>query len=122
MKKKTIALIAFAAIVVASVYTLSASDEEKKPKTGLDRFAQCLTENGATMYGLESCPHCQEQKKMFGSSFKFIDYIECSEMGSTCSQKGITSVPVWIVDGKRLKGVQSLDDLAEETGCKLPED
>src|SRR3989344_3569664 len=35
-----------------------------------DPFAQCLTDNGAKMFGAYWCPHCSDQKKMFGSSWK----------------------------------------------------
>ena len=37
-----------------------------------DDFAQCLTENDAKMYGAFWCPHCKEQKAMFGSSWKYV--------------------------------------------------
>ncbi|MFB6215747.1 MAG: glutaredoxin family protein [Candidatus Aenigmatarchaeota archaeon] len=91
-----------------------------KPETEMDKFAKCLSENGATMYGLQTCPHCQEQKGMFGSSFKFVSYVECSQRRSLCSQKGISSVPTWIVNGERYVGVQSLGKLADITGCEPP--
>ncbi len=31
-----------------------------------DKFAQCLATKQAKMYGLYWCPHCIEQKEMFG--------------------------------------------------------
>jgi hypothetical protein len=42
-----------------------------------DTFADCLTESGAKMYGTDWCPHCKNQKKLFGSSFDKVDYINC---------------------------------------------
>src|SRR5579885_3423480 len=42
-----------------------------------DAFAKCLTTKQAKMYGAFWCPHCAEQKEMFGSSFKYAPYIEC---------------------------------------------
>ncbi|KXB07024.1 hypothetical protein AKJ51_02210 [candidate division MSBL1 archaeon SCGC-AAA382A20] len=80
--------------------------------------SQCLSEEGVTMYGLKTCPHCQEQKDRFGGSFKYVDYVECSVQKSLCSRKGISSVPAWIIDGKKIVGVQSLEKLASMTGCE----
>ena len=37
-----------------------------------DEFAQCLKDKGATFYGAFWCPHCQAQKKLFGTSVKFL--------------------------------------------------
>lgn len=34
----------------------------------LDTFAQCLKEKDSTFYGAFWCPHCQNQKAMFGKS------------------------------------------------------
>lgn len=91
-----------------------------------DGFATCLTEKGATMYGAYWCPHCQEQKKLFGSSWDKVNYVECSlpnAAGQTqeCIEKGISGYPVWeFADGKRLSGVLGLDQLASFTSCELP--
>jgi hypothetical protein len=34
-----------------------------------DGFAKCLASKQAKMYGLYWCPHCAEQKEMFGKPF-----------------------------------------------------
>src|SRR3990167_1997862 len=64
----------------------------------LDSFAQCLEEKGVTFYGAFWCPHCQEQKKMFGNSARLLPYVECSQPdGKTqtqvCIDKKIESYP-----------------------------
>lgn len=93
-----------------------------------DSFAQCLTEKNVKMYGAWWCPHCQNQKKLFGKSFDFIEYIECSVPGSQamnelCKQAGIQGYPTWeFGDGNRMSGEQSLQTLAEKTGCTLTVD
>lgn len=89
-------------------------------KSELDKFASCLTDSGATLYGLPTCPHCQEQKELFKDSFKYIDYIDCSKQQAKCSSENIGSVPAWDIDGERTVGVQTLEELAEKTGCELP--
>ena len=93
----------------------------------LDTFAQCLKDKGAVFYGAFWCPHCQAQKKMFGSSAKLLHYVECSTLdgkGQTqvCIDKGVKSYPTWeFLDGSRLNGEIPLSQLAEKTSCVLPE-
>lgn len=95
-----------------------------------DSFATCLKDKGAIFYGAFWCPHCQAQKKMFGTSAKLLPYVECSTpdgRGSTqlCQDKKIDSYPTWeLADGTRIpvessSGV-SLATLAAKTSCELP--
>jgi hypothetical protein len=92
-----------------------------------DTFAQCIKDSGTTFYGAFWCPHCQNQKKMFGSSAKLLPYVECSTPDGksqfpTCTQKDVKSYPTWeFSDGSRLTGEVALKTLAERTGCVLPE-
>lgn len=91
-----------------------------------DTFATCLKDKGAVFYGAFWCPHCQKQKKLFGSSQKLLPYVECSTAdarGQTqaCIDKGVSSYPTWeFADGSRLNGEISLEQLAEKTSCELP--
>jgi glutaredoxin len=93
-----------------------------------DEFATCLTESGAKMYGAYWCPHCSDQKKAFGASWKNVDYIECSlpngaGQTSECSSAGITSYPTWeFSDGNRVSGNLAFEQLASITGCTLPQE
>jgi hypothetical protein len=92
-----------------------------------DQFAQCLKEKGAIFYGAYWCPHCQAQKKLFGSSAKFLPYEECSTADGqgqlqACTEKGVKTYPTWIfADGSRLQGEIPLETLAEKTLCELPD-
>ena len=92
-----------------------------------DDFASCLTDSGAKMYGAFWCSHCSDQKKMFGTSWKLVDYVECDIRGEDgnpelCSFAGITSYPTWIFnDGSRASGLVSFEELSFRTGCLLPE-
>lgn len=94
----------------------------------LDQFATCLGEKGAVFYGAYWCPHCNAQKKMFGSSAKLLPYVECSTLdgkGQTqeCIDKKITGYPTWeFADGSRLSGEIPLTTLAAKTSCALPSD
>src|ERR1700739_1716709 len=66
-----------------------------------DSFAQCLAAKQAKMYGLYWCPHCADQKAMFGASFHYVPYVECAikgsptEMAPACKVAGVTLFPSW---------------------------
>ena len=85
----------------------------------LDKFAQCLTEKGVQMYGTEWCSHCKNQKKLFGSSFEFIDYIDCDEDRAECVKAEVTGYPTWRVNGQNYPGEKSLERLGNLGGCEL---
>src|SRR5580698_8173932 len=61
-----------------------------KHTSRLDAFAKCLTAKQAKMYGAFWCPHCEEQKEMFGSSFKYAPYTECGIKGSRALTQACT--------------------------------
>lgn len=85
-----------------------------------DTFAQCLSTKKITMYGAVWCSHCKEQKALFGESFKFVPYVECSENPQGCMDKGVEGYPTWIDEkGEKYVGKQSLEKLSEITGCIL---
>lgn len=92
-----------------------------------DEFATCLKDKGAVFYGAFWCPHCQAQKKMFGSSAKLLPYEECSTANGQgqlqiCIDKKVNSYPTWeFADGSRLNGEISFTELAEKTSCILPQ-
>lgn len=87
--------------------------------SGLDKFAKCLADNDATMYGAEWCGHCKNQKEMFGDSFKYVNYVECPENQQLCSEMDVTGYPTWIINGESKPGAKSLETLSELTGCSL---
>jgi len=92
-----------------------------------DGFAQCVTQSGAKMYGAYWCPHCANQKALFGEDVfnEEVDYVECAIPGQdqraqtqVCRDAGIEGYPTWIfTDGTRLQGEQSLEKLAQQAGC-----
>ena len=84
-----------------------------------EALAKCLTANGVTMYGSATCPHCLAQKAAFGTSFQYVNYVECTKDFSRCSK--LKGVPTWeFKDGTQLEGFQQLSVLAEKTACVLP--
>ena len=91
-----------------------------------DAFAQCLATKQAKMYGLYWCPHCIEQKEMFGQSFHYVSYVECaikgsSELAPQCKIAGVKLFPSWQFGMDPPKeGILSMETLSERTGCSLP--
>jgi hypothetical protein len=91
-----------------------------------DGFAQCLATKQAKMYGLYWCPHCLEQKEMFGKSFQYVPYVECaikdsSDLAPECKVAGVKLFPSWQFGMDPPKeGVLSMERLSEKTGCSLP--
>ena len=125
-KQSTSYLYGAAALVVVGLIAFAATNSASESAASpYNEFAQCLTDNGVTMYGAWWCPHCENQKDLFGSAFDNVTYIECSTaartMNQTCRDAGIEGYPTWeFGDGLRASGEQSLETLAAKSGCELP--
>ncbi|GAP99456.1 hypothetical protein NIES2104_60220 [Leptolyngbya sp. NIES-2104] len=85
-------------------------------------LATHLKQVGAKMYGAFWCPHCHDQKQLFGKeAFKQIDYVECDPKGKNpqpdvCQAEGVKGYPTWKVNGQTVSGTQSLEELARLSG------
>jgi uncharacterized membrane protein len=84
-------------------------------------LAMYMAEHGAVMYGSYKCPHCNQQKQMFGDAFKYIKYVECNPKGenanpSLCLAKGIMNYPTWEIDGRFYEGAMPLEQLSAISG------
>ncbi len=113
-------------LLVVAAFALAAYLGFRKRASRLDAFAQCLSAKQAKMYGAYWCPHCADQKEIFGRSFRYISYVECGVPGSRdeaklCVDAGVKHFPTWqFGDGERREGTQPLQALGEKTGCRLP--
>jgi len=82
-------------------------------------LAKHLTATGAKKYGAFWCPHCYEQKQLFGSeAFAEINYFECDPQGKNpqreaCLAAGIQSFPTWEIEGKFYPGTKTAEELAK---------
>jgi len=89
------------------------------------KFAQCLTDNGLKMYGSIYCSHCNAEKVMFGESWQYVTYVECSIPGSptqapACTNAGVEAYPTWVTaNGQQVLGKQSFLELSKLSGCSL---
>lgn len=124
LNKKTFLTIIASAILIILISVLLVKYSNTPSK--YDGFASCLSEKGAKFYGAFWCPHCRNQKNIFGKSSKNLPYIECSTPDgngqlAVCTEAGIESYPTWIFsDGSKENGELTLEKLAEKTTCQLP--
>ncbi|MBD2772082.1 vitamin K epoxide reductase family protein [Iningainema tapete] len=87
-------------------------------------LAAHLKQVGAKMYGAFWCPHCHDQKQLFGKeAFSQINYIECDPKGKNpqpdlCKAANVKGYPTWQVKAQTVSGTQSLEKLAQISGYK----
>jgi hypothetical protein len=79
-----------------------------------------LSKRGAIFYGAWWCPACQTQKDLFGKEGAAqLPYLECDNSDGgrqRCMAAKIRAFPTWDLDGKRLEGVQSVEELKVWSG------
>jgi len=85
-------------------------------------FAKFLRENNFIMYSAYWCPHCHDQKQLFGQqAVKELKVIECAQDGKNnqyelCRSKEIDGFPSWEINDEIYSGTRDLNDLAIMTG------
>lgn len=87
-------------------------------------LADHLTATGAVMYSAYWCPHCHEQKELFGKEATGkLTIIECAPDGRNsqkqlCDAKKVEGFPTWEINGQLDAGVKPLAKLAQLSGFK----
>jgi uncharacterized membrane protein/glutaredoxin len=88
-------------------------------------LARHLAKIGAKEYVAYWCPHCHEQKLLFGKEayqeIKDTVKVECAPDGvkaqpELCKASKIEGFPTWIINGQSYSGVQNLEELAQVSG------
>lgn len=85
------------------------------PKTD-EETAKCIGEK-ATLYVQLGCSHCEDQEKIFGNNLKYINSIDCFYNSQTCLDEQIEVTPTWKIKGELYKGIQTIEELQDLTGC-----
>jgi len=91
-------------------------------------LAQHLKSVGAKMYGAFTCPHCQNQKHLFGQEAAGqLNYIECHPEGKNarpdlCQAANIQGFPTWEINSQSYQGEKTLQELADLSGYQGPRD
>ncbi len=110
---------ALTVLVLVAGYAIST------PKAAAQDYAEGLAKHlsatGAKFYGAFWCPHCADQKALFGKAASLLPYVECdrrSPIGqpTLCVDRQIRAFPTWEIAGQRIEGVLSLADLAQLSG------
>lgn len=114
---------AFSIALLVSGYAASAPQTAASDYT--EGLAKHLTASGAVFYGAFWCPHCADQKAMFGSAARFLPYVECDPRGAgaqpqVCLAHQVRAYPTWEVGGQRIEGVLDLRALARLSGYPAP--
>ena len=100
---------------VSPIITTSSSPQKIK-------FARFLSDNNIKMFSAYWCPHCHDQKQLFGKkAVKELTIVECAKDGKDnqyelCREKEIQGFPSWEIKGEIFSGVKDLNDLAIMTG------
>lgn len=87
-------------------------------------LADHLTATGVAVYTAYWCPHCHDQKELFGrQATARLKVIECAPDGrnsqaALCEAKKLEAYPTWEINGKLISGVKSLSQLAQWSGFK----
>lgn len=115
IKLYTVVLLLLVAITIFS-YTFYL---RSKMPGQYDKFAECITEKGAIIYGNDFCSYTNKQLNFFGKSKKYLNYIKCAENKELCDSKFIKITPTWEINGKMYTQVQSFERLSELTDCKI---
>ena len=106
------------AIAAAIIYSKNAGFATKDIATEAE--AKWIGEH-SIVYTQAGCIHCKELEDLFGSSWKYINSIDCAssqEKIQACIVANITATPTWIINGEQYIGVQTVEKLKELTGYK----
>ena len=108
-------------VLIAAFVSCVLLNDDTDVTVSMDDIANNITANGWVLYSTTSCPHCVEQKNVFGESIDYILIINCDlneNAYGECVAKNVTGVPTWInsVTGEMRMGVQNVDNLIEMGG------
>lgn len=85
-------------------------------------LARHLKQVGVKEYVAYWCPHCYEQKQLFGKqAYAQINHVECAPdspnaQPQACKDAGVQAFPSWKINGKLTSGIKTLEELADLTG------
>lgn len=110
-------------LVVVGGYALA--ERQAGATAYAEGLARHLAASGARFYGAYWCPHCTEQKRMFGAAARYLPYVECDARApdgrpEECRKAGVRAYPTWVIGGRKYEGTIPLEDLARLSGYPLP--
>ncbi|MFH1585281.1 MAG: hypothetical protein ABIB79_00755 [archaeon] len=112
MKKSNIITI----LIILWVVTLSIIILKSSPTSVDEKIVKCIGEN-SVLYVQLGCHACEVQEELFGDNYQYLNVVDCFYDRNKCSE--ISATPTWIINGETYKGVQSIDELKNITGCQI---
>ena len=101
---------------------------ENKSSVQNIKFAKFLNNKGIIMYSAYWCPHCHDQKELFGKeATEQLTIIECAKDGQNnqyelCQAKEIEGFPSWEINNQIYSGTRELSELGELTNYPFSSD
>lgn len=108
-KKSWVTFIVIIAVIILAVILMNKSSGGISKKTTI-----CIA-NNSKVYVQLGCHACENQEKLFGDTYQYLNVTDCFYERDKCSD--IQATPTWIINEKKYVGVQSLEKLKELTGC-----
>lgn len=81
-----------------------------------EKTMKCIASK-AVLYSQKGCSHCITQKEILGEYADLFNTIDCIENPEKCAEAGIKVTPTWVINGKKIEGVQTIKQLKELAGC-----
>lgn len=116
---------AYLAALIVTLFVVAGCTPAEKKDGKYTEIAKCLTEKGVIFYGAYWCPHCADQKKIFGDDLRYIKYVECDPKGENadpadCQKAGVENYPTWAFPGQdKVTGVRQPEELAKKANCPI---
>jgi len=110
-KQRIITIIIILAVIAVSWYFLSGNSQNAD-----EQLAKCIGSK-SILYMQEGCIACKKQENIFGDSYKFLNKVDCIHDSTRCLIENITATPTWQINNEKYKGVKTLDELKNMTGC-----
>jgi len=113
MKKDIITYLVLGIIVISIILIILSLKGNGNPD---EELAKCIGEN-SKLYAQLGCGACEAQEELFGENYQYLNTIDCAYERQECLEKEITGTPTWIINNEKHKGVQTINELKELTGC-----
>ena len=110
MKKRSwVTFIVIIAVIILAIALMNRSSNGVSKKTTI-----CIADN-SELYVQLGCHACENQEKLFGNNYQYLNATDCFYERDNCSE--IQATPTWIINGEKYVGAQDIEKLKELTNC-----
>jgi len=110
-KKSWITIIIILAVIILSILVLIRPHPETEKE-----ITECIADN-SILYVQLGCHACKAQEDLFGENYHYLNIVDCWFEKEECLKQEIQATPTWIINGEKIIGVQTLEQLKSLTGC-----